>query len=123
MSQYILSCHCQTHIYLLNLPAGELEKEGVVCNCSWCLKRRIIWAFVPHDSLTLHRGAGKDGSEELTEYRFGLKVVAHKVGLHIGIRVRNTILTIPQFCGKCGTYLIMEHNRPDEDRWFINVSP
>lgn len=78
---YTLACHCQTHVYRLTLPVNQLEKEGAVCDCSWCLKRRIIWAFVPRDSLMHHRGAGVDGTQELNEYRFATKTATHKVCL------------------------------------------
>lgn len=119
-SKYILSCHCQTHVYILSLPIGELERGAEVCDCSWCLKRRLVWGFYSPDSLVLHRGAGKNGAPEIAEYWFGAKKSAHKV-----LQVRRSssqCLLIDQFCGSCGTFLIMEHNRPDDDKWFVNVS-
>jgi hypothetical protein len=75
--QYILACHCQSQIYLLNLPHGVLEEKGVVCDCSFCLKRRVVWAFVPGKSMVLH----KDG-EGLEDYKFGSKTANHKVSAH-----------------------------------------
>jgi hypothetical protein len=76
--QYILSCHCQSHIYLLNLPHGVLQEKGVVCDCSFCLKRRVVWAFVPGKSMVLHKGG--DGLED---YKFGSKTANHKVSGHL----------------------------------------
>lgn len=79
IKSYTLSCHCQTHAYRLTLSKSKIEEEGIVCDCSFCLKKRIVWAFVPQDSLVLTRGAGSEGSEDLTKYRFATKTAEHLV--------------------------------------------
>jgi hypothetical protein len=77
---YHLTCHCQAHVLRLTLPEGAKFDDNGVCDCSHCLKRRIVWYSAPAGSLEIVRGCGKDGTEELNEYRFGAKNAGHKVG-------------------------------------------
>ena len=78
-----ISCHCQKHILQLIAPAKDPFPEGGVCDCSHCLKRRIIWGFAPGNDVSIVRGVGKDGSEDLEEYRFGSKGTGHQVSLKL----------------------------------------
>ncbi|KAK8849369.1 hypothetical protein IAR55_004701 [Kwoniella newhampshirensis] len=97
---YHIACHCQDNVLKLTLPinpetgAPLAFDEGGVCDCSHCLKRRIVWAFAPKGSMTIVRGMGKDGAAPTQEYRFGAKSFSH------------------HFCGRCGTYL---PSNPKED--------
>ena len=71
-----LACHCQANILRITFPESvkPFEKNDV-CDCSFCLKRRIIWAFAPE-------GSGKvlKGMDKLQTYQFGNKTLYHQVG-------------------------------------------
>jgi hypothetical protein len=99
---YHLSCHCQTHVLQLTLPREGLFSDFSACDCSHCLKRRIISGEAPKGSLKIIRGVGTNGVE-LQEYRTGTKTFGH------------------QFCGRCGTYLLGDKFRPDADGYMYNV--
>jgi len=71
-----LACHCQTHVLRLTDPSFE---DVGVCDCSHCLKRRIVWGGAKQGTLEVVRGVAKDGAEDLTEYRFGNKNAGHQV--------------------------------------------
>lgn len=75
---YHLACHCQTHILRLTLLLDGLFSNNGVCDCSYCLKRRIIWGLAPENSIEILKGVGLDGVE-LQEYRYGAKSFAHQV--------------------------------------------
>lgn len=75
---YHLACHCQTHILRLTLPLDGLFSNNGVCDCSYCLKRRIIWGRAPENSIEIVKGVGLNGVE-LQEYRYGAKSFAHQV--------------------------------------------
>jgi len=77
---YHVSCHCQTHILRLTLPHEGLFSNNSVCDCSHCLKRRVVWAQAPAGSMQVIKGVGKDGVC-LQEYTFGTKAFAHQVSL------------------------------------------
>jgi len=49
------------------------------CNCSICVKRGALWAFVPPESF-----ARRAGAEALVDYQFNKRVIHHL------------------FCGQCG---------------------
>jgi hypothetical protein len=44
----------------------------MTCNCSHCSKKGFILTFVPEDNFTL-----ESGEDQLTEYRFHTKTIAH----------------------------------------------
>ena len=80
---YRLSCHCQENVFELSLPLpspslghGTPFDDNGVCDCSHCVKRRVVWYFVPRTAVKVIRG----GESHLKEYRFGAKRDAHKVG-------------------------------------------
>lgn len=75
---YHLACHCQTHILQLSLPREGLFRHTTVCDCSHCLKRRIVWDETPMGSIKVIKGFGKD-SVELQQYSFGSKTFPHHV--------------------------------------------
>lgn len=91
---YHLACHCQTHILQLTLPLQGLFSDNGVCDCSHCLKRRIIWGKAPKGSIKVIKGVGMDGIE-LQEYRFGAKSFAHQVS--------------PRYNNATGEALTVEH--------------
>jgi len=78
---YYLACHCQAHILQLTLPLDDLFSDNGVCDCSHCLKRRIVWGKAPKGSLKVMKGVGSDDIK-LQEYRFGTKSFAHQVSPH-----------------------------------------
>ena len=75
---YHLACHCQAHVIRLDLPKDKPFGDPGVCDCSHCLKRRIIWATAPSGSMTIVRGSGKDGVET-KEYHMGENSFRHQV--------------------------------------------
>ncbi|KAK4686959.1 hypothetical protein P7C73_g3163, partial [Tremellales sp. Uapishka_1] len=83
-----LACHCQAHVLRLTLPSEpEPFTNNGVCDCSHCIKRKVVWGSAPPGSrFEIIRGVGKDGVE-LQEYRFGSKSFAH------------------HFCATCGTLM------------------
>ena len=85
-STYHLACHCQTHVLRLTLPPDQTLDTMGVCDCSHCLKRRIVWAMIPGKYVEVVRGV----DEGLLEYRFGKKAGCHQVrcdeGGRLGLR-------------------------------------
>lgn len=70
------SCHCGAVKFEATMP--EIN-AGMVCNCSHCHIKGLILTFIPREKFTLTEGA-----DNLTEYRFNKKQIAH------------------QFCRTCG---------------------
>ncbi len=68
MKKYTGGCHCQKVRYEVGL---ELE-HAIECNCSLCSKRGWLLAFAPEADFTL-----LSGKDELIEYRFNTKKIAH----------------------------------------------
>ena len=50
------------------------------CNCSICVKRGALWAFVPPESFALRAEA-----EALADYQFNKKVIHHLFCSHCGV--------------------------------------
>ena len=78
---YHLACHCQTHILQLTLPTVDLFNDTFgngVCDCSHCLKRRIVWGQAPKNSLKVIKGVGMNGVN-LQTYVFGKGAYTHQV--------------------------------------------
>ena len=97
---YHLSCHCQDHVLRLTLPSDKSVFEGIgVCDCSYCVKKRIVWGVAPPGSLTVVRGFGTDG-KDLQGYEFGGKNCAH------------------QFCPRCGSQLLGMKFDPSKDMYY-----
>ncbi len=63
------SCHCGAVAYEVTMPAPT---SAMVCNCSHCHQKGFMLAFVPREQLTVH-----SGTDNLTEYRFNQKKIAH----------------------------------------------
>ena len=118
---YHLACHCQTHILQLTLPLEGLFSDNSVCDCSHCLKRRIIWGEAPKGSIKVIKGVGTDGVE-LQEYRFGTKSFAHQVSPRYNNAAGEALIGTHQFCGKCGTYVLGGQFKPDAKSYMYNVS-
>lgn len=70
------SCHCGTVWFETVM---QPPTSGMVCNCSHCHRKGFVLAFIPRNNFTLTSGA-----DNLTEYRFNKKQIAH------------------QFCKTCG---------------------
>ena len=72
---YSGGCHCGQVRFDVTADLGKVYS----CNCSICVKRGALWAFVPPESFALQSGA-----EALVDYRFNKRVIHHL------------------FCGRCG---------------------
>lgn len=68
MHTYIGSCHCGAVKYQIEADISGLY----ACNCSHCAKKSFLLTFVPKTQFTLISGA-----DNLTEYRFNKKAIAH----------------------------------------------
>jgi hypothetical protein len=68
MQHYTGGCQCGAVTYEVD---ANLDKT-VTCNCSRCQKLGSVLTFVPRSAFTL-----KTGEDQLTEYRFNKKRVAH----------------------------------------------
>ena len=68
MITYHGSCHCGAVVY-----EAQADLTNVMtCNCSHCSRKGFVLAFIPAAQFTL-----KKGQENLTEYRFNKKSIAH----------------------------------------------
>ncbi|QND52424.1 GFA family protein [Phyllobacterium sp. 628] len=63
------SCHCQSVRFECDI---DLQNGTSKCNCSSCSKGRFWKAFVGRDAMRIVAGA-----DNLAEYRFGSKTIAH----------------------------------------------
>jgi hypothetical protein len=63
------SCHCGAVTYDVVMQMPETAME---CNCSHCERKGFLLAFVPREQLTV-----LSGEDNLTEYRFNKKHIAH----------------------------------------------
>jgi len=68
MNTYHGSCHCGAVTFTVT---ADIEK-AIECNCSHCSQKGFLLAFVPAEQFTL-----LTGEENLTEYRFNKKYIAH----------------------------------------------
>ena len=72
------SCHCGSVRFEADI---DLDQGTSKCNCSACAKGRFWKAIVGGDDLRIVAG-----SEQLSEYRFGNKVITHFFCRHCGIK-------------------------------------
>src|SRR5262245_11043652 len=82
---YTGGCHCGDVRYEVK---ADLSKV-MACNCSICLKRGSLLAFVPEGEFTLSNGG------DLTDYQFN-RMIAHHL-----------------FCPKCGVGSFARGTAPD----------
>ncbi|AJE46696.1 GFA family protein [Celeribacter indicus] len=77
------SCHCGAVTF-----EAEFEEriETSRCNCSICRKSRFWKTIVPSDAFTL-----LSGGDSLHSYRFGPKVVDHRICGTCGVKVFGTV--------------------------------
>lgn len=68
MKTYTGSCHCGAVTFSIE---GDIE-SGLSCNCSHCSRKGMLLAFFPETQFSL-----LSGEDNLTEYRFNKKVIAH----------------------------------------------
>jgi hypothetical protein len=120
---YTGCCHCQKHVFRVILPDLTVHDENLDvqrCDCSFCEKRGIIWAFAKKDQFEFVKG----GKADLKGYRFGSKKSENFVSsdnsvLPLSSEAGLLVLTRPsQHCSDCGTYLMMD----DAEKFAINVS-
>ena len=70
-----LACHCQSNILRVTYPEGTKPfAKNQACDCSFCVKRRIIWSIVPGGRTKVLKGF-----TDLVDYQFGGKGLYHKV--------------------------------------------
>jgi hypothetical protein len=92
---HVGGCHCGRVRYEVTT---ELT-SAVACNCSICMKRGSLWAFVGADQFEL-----KSGADELTDYQFNKRIIHHL------------------FCQNCGVGAFSRGKGPDgRDSVAINV--
>lgn len=80
------SCHCGAVTFTIT---GEVTK-AISCNCSHCSRKGMLLVFFPASAFTL-----LTGEENLTEYRFNTKKIAHL------------------FCTTCGVQGFAKGHMPD----------
>lgn len=73
------SCHCGAVRFRCLLDPRQPTSR---CNCSICRKSRFWKAIVPANAFTLLQG-----SDDLREYRFGSRTIAHRFCRHCGVKV------------------------------------
>jgi len=61
-------CQCGAVAFEVDVDTDQ----SITCNCSRCQKLGSVLAFAPRDKFVLHSGA-----DNLTEYRFNKKEIAH----------------------------------------------
>ncbi len=79
-------CHCGLVRFETTLDLDHV----IACNCSICSKKGLLFAFVPPERFAL-----RAGEDQLTEYLFHRKVIAH------------------QFCPVCGVEPFATGTAPD----------
>lgn len=77
---YSGQCHCGSIKFSFDVPKIE---EGLVCNCSLCIKKGVLMSSFMLSESELVRGIEGDA---LATYSFGSKVAKH------------------HFCNQCGIY-------------------
>ena len=86
MQTYSGSCHCGA----VSFTAEADIQKVIECDCSHCYRKGFLLAFIPGSQFTLEQGA-----ENLTEYRFNKKHIAHL------------------FCKTCGVQCFGKGTSPD----------
>ena len=93
---YSGGCHCGQVRYDVTADLSQV----VACNCSICMKRGALWAFVKAPQFKLHQG-----EDALTDYQFGKKNIHHL------------------FCKSCGIGSFSRGLAPSgEETFAINIS-
>lgn len=80
------SCHCGEVTFS---ATGDFSNV-ISCNCSICMRKGTILAFIPESSFVL-----QSGESNLTDYQFGKKAIHHT------------------FCKKCGVTAFASGQMPD----------
>lgn len=89
------SCHCGAVTFTVT---ADITK-AIECNCSHCARKGFLLAFIPGEQFTL-----LTGKDNLTEYRFNKKHIAHL------------------FCKTCGVQCFGKGTSPDGKETFaVNV--
>ncbi|WP_085899896.1 GFA family protein [Kiloniella majae] len=65
---YSGGCQCGAVLFEVDVNLDQ----SITCNCSRCQPLGVVLAFAPRDKFILHNGA-----ENLTEYRFNKREIAH----------------------------------------------
>lgn len=75
---YLGSCHCGAIRFECRLDLREGLRK---CNCSFCVKTRVLKAFAKPGDFRLLQGA-----DALADYRFGDGWIHHRFCRHCGVR-------------------------------------
>lgn len=97
MQTYTGQCHCGAVKFEVE---ADVEHDKILsCNCSHCAIKGMVLDFVPAERVKI-----LSGEDNLTEYRFNKKFIAHK------------------FCKTCGVQPFgMAKNEQGEDTVAVNV--
>ena len=72
-------CHCGKVKYEATI---DLSEPALECNCSHCEIKGLLLIFVPRSDVQMLQG-----EEDLSEYRFNSKSIAHLFCKHCGVQV------------------------------------
>lgn len=78
MHTYTGGCHCGAVTFTIE---ADLTK-ALECNCSHCYQKGFLLAFIPGENLKV-----LSGENNLTEYRFNKKFIAHLFCKTCGVQV------------------------------------
>jgi hypothetical protein len=71
-------CHCGAVRYQVDI---DVDKGGLVCNCSMCGRSGTVLSFVPVAKFTLDKG-----DDQLSSYKFNKKHIDHVFCKTCGIK-------------------------------------
>ncbi len=77
MKKHNGSCHCQTVTWEAEADIDEVME----CNCSHCSRKGFLLKFIPASQFKL-----LSGEDNLTEYRFNKKHIAHRFCQTCGVQ-------------------------------------
>lgn len=81
MKMYTGSCHCGAVTFEVETDLAKV----IECNCSHCSRKGFLLTFVPEVQFRL-----LSGKENMTEYRFNKKVIAHLFCKTCGVQAFGT---------------------------------
>ena len=95
MGSYTGGCHCGRVRFEVETGLDMV----LACNCSFCQKRGVLWAYVDAGRFNL-----LSGQDDLTDYQFNKKVIHHR------------------FCRTCGFGAFSEGQSEDGSKGYgVNV--
>lgn len=94
-------CHCQANVFTATYAdVTDPKANNIVCDCSHCAKRGIIWAFPERGAVKFEKGGDE---KSLTKYKFGAKMYDHYVS-----RISPISFTVQMgWRWECGAYIVL----------------